>query len=248
MKSGLIAFLMFAQIPQVGAEPEAPPLVSVSAAPRAWLGLKVVKPDETVTAHVPSLPPGMGFLVRSIDPGGPADAAGLKELDLLWKFGDQMLVNEAQLAALLRLSKPGEAIKLSGFRGGQPLELRLTLGEAPVQENTIDGEMLDSAVMPEACGGPMRVVNISDRTASFSADEGKAVVWRERNGYMVRIRGPKDEAIYEGVVGKTGEGIPENWHRKVLVLCRTLDQTLAGNFNSQRQPRPRVVPPPSQEP
>ena len=97
-------------------------------APQAWLGLKVSKPDETITAHVPSLPPGIGFVVKSIDEGGPAQAAGLTEFDLLWKFGDQMLVNEAQLATLLRLSKPGEEVVISGFRGGKPLEVKLNLG------------------------------------------------------------------------------------------------------------------------
>ena len=70
-------------------------------------------------------------MVKSIDDGGPAQAAGLTEFDLLWKIGDQMLVNEAQLATLLRLSKPGEEVILAGFRGGKPLEVKLKLGEAP---------------------------------------------------------------------------------------------------------------------
>ena len=71
-------------------------------------------------------------MVRSIEKGGPAEAAGLKELDVLWKIGDQMLVNEGQLAALLRLSKPGDEIVLSGFRARQAdLEVKLKLGEAP---------------------------------------------------------------------------------------------------------------------
>ncbi len=250
MKLGLITLLILSQISAAGADPAAPPAPFCSPAPHAWLGLKVDKPDETVIAHVPSLPPGIGFLVRSIDAGGPAEAAGLRELDLLWKLGDQMLVNEAQLATLLRLKQPGERIALSGFRGGQPLEVKLILGEAPISHPHFTGEMIESAIMPSTCDGPMRVVNFSDRTATFSDEEGKILVWRENGGFRVKIRNLKDEVIYEGTVIKEcgTEGVPESWYRKVLVLCRTLDQTLTRNLNSERQPKLRVVPAPPQNP
>ena len=89
--------------------------------PRAWLGLEVSKPDETITAHLPDLPQGIGFVIRSIEKGGPAETAGLRDLDVICKFNDQLLVNESQLAALLRLANPGEEVKLTGFRAGKPL-------------------------------------------------------------------------------------------------------------------------------
>lgn len=214
-------------------------------APRAWLGLRVTKPDETVTAHVPSLPPGIGFLIKSIDDGGPAEAAGLRELDLLWKLGDQMLVNEAQLATLLRLSKPGDHIVLSGFRAGKPLEVKLKLGETPALQRPFPGEMVEAAVLPGVCGGPMRVVNMAEKSASFATDEGRAVVRREGDAYRVSIHGPANETIFDGEISKdsTFESVPENWRRKVQVLCRTLEQALNGTMVPHRQPRPRVVPP-----
>jgi hypothetical protein len=223
---------------------------AATRAPQAWLGLKVTKPDETITAHVPSLPPGIGFVVKSIDEGGPAQAAGLAEFDLLWKFGDQMLVNEAQLATLLRLAKPGEQVLISGFRGGKPLEVKLTLGKSPLLEKPFSGEMVEAAILPGACPGPMRMVNVADKTASFSNDDGRALVRRDGSGYHVKIDGPKDELIFEGdVTGSDAlDRIPEKWHRRIQVLCRTLDQALEGNMMPQRLPRPRVVPPPTEKP
>jgi S1-C subfamily serine protease len=80
-------------------------------APRAWLGFHVSKPDESITAHLPALPPGIGFVIRLLGVGGPAENAGLRNFDVLWKFEDQMLVNEGQLAALLRLRKPGDEVR-----------------------------------------------------------------------------------------------------------------------------------------
>lgn len=215
--------------------------------PRAWLGLQVSRPDESITVHLPGLPPGIGFIVRSINKGGPADAAGLKEFDVLWKLGDQMLVNEGQLAALLRLSKPGDEITVSGFRTGKPFDVKLKLGEAPAGTAPFPDSLVDSAILPGENDGPMRVVNIAEKIASFTTDDGRAEVRREGAVYKVKIQGPKDEAIYEGDLPPDGslEAIPDPWKRRVHALRRGLDHALDGRMVPTRQPRPRVVPPPA---
>ena len=139
-------------------------------APRAWLGLKVAKPDAAITAHLPALPPGIGFVIRSVDESGPVQAAGLQAMDLLWKLGDQMLVNEGQLAALLRLAKSGDEVTLTGFRAGKPLEVKLTLGVAPIQKRPLPVDLLDSTILPGECGGPIRVVNVAERVAGLRGE------------------------------------------------------------------------------
>lgn len=248
----LVAVQAFPSAAQA-AEPRAPQPRQEPAspqAPRAWLGIRVAKPDEGITAQVPSLPPGIGFTVKSMDEGGPAQTAGLMELDLLWKMGDQMLVNEAQLATLLRLSEPGQEVVISGFRGGKPIEVKLKLGTAPELTKPISGEMVESAILPGACGGPMRIVNLAEKSASFSADGCLASVQREGEIFKVRIDGPKSEVIYEGRI-ENDEGlqqIPESWRRRIAILCRTLDQALNGELLPERQPRPRVIPPPAVKP
>ncbi len=219
-------------------------------APRGWLGLEVSKPDEGITAHVPSLPPGIGFVVRSIEKGGPAAVAGLREFDIIWKIGDQMLVNESQLATLLRLSKPGDELSLSGFRGGKPMELTIKLGEAPASINRFPGEMLEAAVLPGESGGPMRVVDVQEKRATYSTAEGRAEVRKEETLYHVKIQGPKDEPIYDGKLPEDGnlEAVPHEWRRRVYALCRGLDHALDNRMMPLRQPRPRVVTPPPRQP
>src|SRR6476646_7894543 len=78
-----------------------------------WLGFRVTKPDDTTRAHLPDLPAGIGFVILTVDAKGPAEACGLQPRDVIWKFGDQLLVNEAQLVTLLRLRKPGEVVSIS---------------------------------------------------------------------------------------------------------------------------------------
>ncbi len=245
MKTGFLIGLLLGQVMLLAAEPAAtkPP-------PRAWLGLKVAKLECTLAAQVPSLPTGMGLVVRAIEGGGPAAAAGLHEADVLWKFGEQMLVNEGQLATLLRLHKPGEPITLVGFRNGQPLTVKLKFGEAPPLKPPFAGELVDSAILPGDCGSPMRVINVAERSASYSTDDGRALVCIDGSLYKVTITGPKDEPIYQGELPADGtlDGIPEAWQRRVHALRRGLDHALDGRMMPSRQPRPRVVPPSAPNP
>jgi hypothetical protein len=256
MKPTWILALLAASIPWSAAEPpeaKGPQIIlrpSAARAPQAWLGLKVAKPDETITAHVPSLPPGIGFIVKSIDKDGPAQAAGLNEFDLLWKLDDQMLVNEAQLAALLRLRKPNDPVVIHGFRSGKPLVVKLVLGHSPLPERPFSGEMIDAAILPGACPSPMRMINVAAKTASFSNGDGTALVRRDGTTYHVKIDGPDGESLFEDELsGKDAhKAVPEKWQRRIQILCRTLDQALEGNIATQRQPRPRVVAPPAETP
>lgn len=227
--------------------PRLPPLPH--QAPQVWLGLQISKPDVAITAHLPSVPPGFGFVIKSIDDHGPAKQAGLQELDLLVKLGDQMLVNEAQLAALLRLSKPDDEILLSGFRAGKPFEVKLKLGTTPAGKPPFPRDLVDATILPEECGGPIRVVNIAERLATYATDDGRATVRREGDAYKVTIKGPKDELIFDGNLPPDGnlDTVPEAWRRRVSALRRGLDHALDGRVMRNRPPRPRVVPPQPQE-
>lgn len=227
--------------------PARPPLP-----PKAWLGLQVSRPDETITAHLPSLPPGIGFIVKSVDDNGPAQVAGLQEFDVVWKLGDQMLVNEGQLAALLRLWKPGDEVTLAAFRGGKPLDVKLKLGAAPLQSHPFPNDLVEDSILPGVCRGPIRITDFSlpNKSASYSTDDGRAEVRKDGEVYKVKIQGPKEELIYEGDLPEDGnlDKIPEGWRRRVHALRRGLDHALDGKMMPGRQPRPRVVPPAVQNP
>lgn len=229
---------------QDGPQPPVHPL-KAPRPPRAWLGIDLSKPDETITAHLPALPPGIGFVIRSVEKDGPAEAAGLREYDVLWKLGDQMLVNEGQLAALLRLSKPGDEVALSGFRAGKPLEVRLKLGEAPERKRSFTDDAVEDSILPGVCRGPWRITDFGGKCASYTTDEGRAEIRKDGEIYKVKIQGPKDELIYEGEFAKDSDmdRIPEDWRRRVHALRRGLDHALEGRMTPNRQPRPRVVPP-----
>jgi hypothetical protein len=223
---GLVGVLMTAVV--AGALFAAEPVSQRAAA--AWLGVQLAKPDPSITAHLPELPTGMGFVVRKVDGGGPAEQCGMSDYDVVWKFGDQLLVNEGQLAALLRLHSPGDRVVLAGFRAGQAMDFQMTLGASPVR----DASELSANIPPARVSAPvqsesMRLVHVKERVASYTIEEGTIEVSKAPLGYLVRITAADGSIIYQGAMAEDGDiaGLSSEWTRRAHALRRGLDHQLA---------------------
>ncbi|MFD2256222.1 PDZ domain-containing protein [Luteolibacter algae] len=216
--------------------------------PMPWLGLSVAKPDDTTATQLPALPPGIGFIVTDLDKDGPAQKAGVKKMDLLWKMNEQMLVNEGQLATLLRLSKPEDVVTISVFREGKSLDLKLTLGEGKADTDEVIRRVLNDSVM-RGRDGAVRIVNLEQKKASYTNENGTAEVYRVESGDAVKIVSPDGKIIYEGVIRGWAEysDVPHSWRRQICALRRGLDHALDPSVAPMRHPRPRIVPPPMPE-
>jgi len=231
------------------AQDAAPVVVAKQPVGEAWLGLSVSKPDDVTTTQLPALPPGIGFVVKEIAAGGPAEQAGVRKHDLLWKMGEQMLVNEGQLATLLRLAAPGDKVTLSFFREGKSLDLKVTLGEGKGGEDEEMRRMLvDSVMRPD--DGAIRIMDLEEKKAVVTDSRGSAEVTRLSHGDSVRIVDTAGKLLFEGIVGDRHElsTVPEDWRRQVYAMRRGLDHALSATPAPMRQPRPRIVPPPKKEP
>ena len=170
------------------------------------------------------------------DEGWREDSEGSAMHAVRFKSVQENNVRDNETGMLVQISEPREEVLMmpvSEFYKG------------PVLKKPVLGAMAEIATLPTENNGPLRVVNVAEKSASFSASEGKAVVRREGGIYKVKINGPKDEVIFDGDVSLADkpDKLPVDWHRRIQVLCRTLDQALDGNMMPQRQPQPRVVPP-----
>lgn len=244
----LSAFLLSGVI-SLSQEAETVLAVKETAVGEAWLGLGVSKPDDLTTIHLPALPPGIGFNVSELAEGGPAEKAGVRKNDLLWKMGEQMLVNEGQFATLLRLASPGDEITLSVFREGKSLDLKVTLGEGKGDEGAaIRRQLVDSVIRSDDAA--FRIVDLEERKAVVTDERGTAEVIRLGEGDAVRIVDTGDKVIFEGLVrGRTDiSSVPDSWRRQVCAMRRGLDHALSVTAAPMRQPRPRIVPPPTEPP
>ena len=107
---------------------------SMDTNPVTWLGLAADEVSEDVRAQLP-LPAGAGLLVRHVTQDGPAAQAGVLQNDVLVRLDDQLLVNAAQLRALIRGKKDGEKTTLSLLRKGKDLQVSAKLAKKAQPED-----------------------------------------------------------------------------------------------------------------
>jgi putative serine protease PepD len=87
---------------------------------RAYMGVRVA----TVT--------GGGVVLASIDPGGPADRAGLKAGDVVSQINGHDTPDAGTLQSILATLKPGDVARVSVIRAdGSQQTVSVTLGELP---------------------------------------------------------------------------------------------------------------------
>jgi hypothetical protein len=142
-------------------------------------------------------------------------------------------VRDEESGMVVRISEPREEFLLMPV-GSFDLKKPLQTG------------MVEAAAIPAENNGPLRVVDVAEKSADFTFEgEGKAVVTKDGDHYQVKIQGTKNEAIFEGCVTKEDalDSVPELWRKRVQVLCRTLDSALDGKLMSPREPKPRQAPP-----
>ena len=125
------------------------------AQPATWLGLAADDLSEDVRAQLP-LPDGAGLVVRHITAGGPAAQAGVQANDILVRLDDQLLVNAAQLRALLRGKKEGDKITLTFLRKGK--------------EQKVTAKLVKKTLPPDEAG-VAQVINLGN----FDLDLNKLV-------------------------------------------------------------------------
>jgi hypothetical protein len=199
-------------------------------------------------AHLPTVPQGLGFVVVKVTADSPAEKAGIRAFDVIWKMGDQWLVNEAQFGALLRLRKVGEKVDFTLVRKGKEQQVELALEAMPSGMVTSSISPVELPLVPPGVAGmPKTVVYPQSREAELSREDGStARLKREDDGYSLIIRDAEGEVIFEGPLVK-GDGlrVPDDWRCSVGTLIRALHRSEHPDW--QPRPRPRVVVPPSSQ-
>ena len=70
-----------------------------------------------------------GALVQDVEPGQPADRAGVKPGDIITEFQGQRIDDDSQLRNLVAQTAPGTTVKFKVWRDGSEQELTATLAE-----------------------------------------------------------------------------------------------------------------------
>jgi S1-C subfamily serine protease len=94
------------------------------------LGLQPVRLPEALVA-ASGLPSDVGLMVVSVEPGGPADAAGVFLGDVVVALGDTAVSDPSELLALLGPESIGASLPVRLVRAGRVESLAITIAERP---------------------------------------------------------------------------------------------------------------------
>jgi S1-C subfamily serine protease len=109
------------------AEPIVQELIDVGRVDRGFLGVSMVE-------ITPSLAESFGLAVdhgiglQSLEPGGPADAAGLRQGDIIVKLAGDDIKNSGDLFKALTENRAGDRVEVEFFRGSSQKSAEITLG------------------------------------------------------------------------------------------------------------------------
>lgn len=102
-------------------------LISQGKAVHPFLGISSQTVDDSLLQQV-DLPVKTGALVRFVQPGSPADTAGIRQDDVIVKIGDRTITGSPDVFAAIRQYKVGQAVPVQVVRGNTTHTFTATLG------------------------------------------------------------------------------------------------------------------------
>ncbi|MFM2170372.1 MAG: hypothetical protein RI957_601 [Verrucomicrobiota bacterium] len=221
---------IFAQEPAALPEWNGKPAVIHATTGRApWVGFEVTRADDVVRAQLPKLPKGVGFVITSVTDQGPSRLAGLQAFDVLWKWNEQLLVNEAQLAVLLDMRAVGDTVQLTIFRAGEEKTMNVVLGAEPDRKAVAAGPTIESTKTPTMVPQLQSPRPLDVNTRMARLEDGNAVLEMESRaeGTWLTITDQQGEVVFEGFFDEqTKKKIPPVWLDRVAALHRSLQDRM----------------------
>ena len=150
-------------IPAETAEPIVQKLIAGEEILRGYLGVRIQPMTEDLADSL-GLPQNRGEFVQSVQPGEPAEQAGLMEGDVVLRVDGKEVTPDQTLSFIVANIEPGKRINLDIVRDGQRRTLPVTVGRRPSDEelaaqvfNPDQQDPLSSAprgvgLIPEALG------------------------------------------------------------------------------------------------
>lgn len=104
-------------------------IVTTGKVRHARLGVSIQEVNQTLADSF-KLDKPEGALVSSVQPGGPAEKAGLQAGDVIRSVDGGAIVSSGDLPALIGQAMPGDTVTLSVWRRGEAVDIRARLGDA----------------------------------------------------------------------------------------------------------------------
>jgi membrane-associated protease RseP (regulator of RpoE activity) len=165
------------------ARPAPPAAIAPSGRP-IWLGIEA-SPVSPALARQLRLQPGVGLMVQGVDPGSPAEKAGISQYDVIQKLDDRAIADPKAFLSSMRRHQPGDAITLTVIREGQPKNVKVVLAENPAPHVVPGGRPMSSdeaapALKHHSNGLQLPKINVRvDHGDLVATDESGHVLFRQ---------------------------------------------------------------------
>ena len=120
-------------IPAESAKPIVDTLMKGGKVARGYLGVGL-QPLDTDLASALGVPKDKGEVISRIEPGGPAEKAGVKQGDVIIKVAGKDVTSDTTLSYLVANQPPGTKVPFELIRDGKRVALDITLGTRPPED------------------------------------------------------------------------------------------------------------------
>lgn len=174
---------------------------------RGWLGVYIQDVDKGLAQSL-GLKKPQGALIAQVEPGGPADRAGIRPGDVIVRFNGQTIRESSDLPHVVGLIRPGAKSPAIIIREGKRQNLQVKVGELP--GNQVAGKS----------------VGRGDRLGveTRELDERSARNWRLRGGVVIARVFPDTPAEKAGL--RPGDVIVQLGYGEITSL-KDYDSTLS---------------------
>jgi serine protease Do len=128
---------------------------------RGRIGVQIAEVTKEV-AETLGLAKAQGAAISRVEPGGPAEKAGLKEGDIILKYNGVAIDRAAELSRQVGATKPGSKANLTIWRKGAAREIAVTIGEMESDKVASKKEDKKSKVEPVANSLGLVLSDLSD--------------------------------------------------------------------------------------
>jgi serine protease Do len=152
-------------------------LISYGRVRRAWMGVSIeeVAPEDQEAFNLPEV---AGVLIQEATPGGPAEDAGLRQGDVIYSVNDKIVRSPNGLQNLVAQMRPQDEVTVRIYRDGNPRDIRIRLGEAPLSAAPAEAPRPEAPAEHEKLG--IGVQELTDEMAeNFGFESGGGVIISE---------------------------------------------------------------------
>jgi serine protease Do len=169
-------------------------LLDPSSAPLGWIGVHL----QDVTPALKSafgLQHLGGYLVTAIDPGSPAEQAGLLSGDVITRLDDRSPANSSELIMEVIRTPIGTRVPVAFERHGKPMQAEVTVGPWTQVERG-EAELMHTMAEAQAAGTPdlgvilAPITGLARRLYNITAEKG----------VMVAAVDPASDAFTQGII------------------------------------------------